>query len=161
MASAVGMKVRGKDRLRVKLQRLLPEAVFAEMEAAAVDSANEMVMAAKNFVPVDTGGLRDSIAATGPGKTTPPYSQPGGSMTVPEGAAMVTAGDTENRIAHLVEYGTAPHINQGLYPGTMHPGTSPQPFFWPAYRIVRPRHQRRANKALRNAIKKVENSGDG
>ncbi|WP_051228388.1 HK97 gp10 family phage protein [Pleomorphomonas oryzae] len=161
MAVAVSMKVRGKDRLRAKLQRLLPEAVFEEMTAAAIDSGNEMVMTAKNFVPVDTGGLRDSIAATGPGETTPPYSQPGGSMTVPEGAVMVTAGDTQNRIAHLVEYGTAPHINQGLYPGTQHPGTHPQPFFWPAYRIVRPRHQRRANKALRDAIKKVGSTGDG
>lgn len=161
MASAVSMKVRGKDRLRLKLRRLLPEAVFEEEQKAANESAADMVMVAKNFVAVDTGGLRDSIAATKGGDTTPPYSQPGGSMTVPNGAAMVTAGDTENRVAHLVEYGTAPHKNGGIFAGTEHPGTAPQPFFWPAYRIVRPRHQRRANKALRDAIKKVGSTGDG
>lgn len=35
--------------------------------------------------------------------------------------------------AHLVEFGTAPHINGGRFAGTKHPGTAPQPFARPAW----------------------------
>lgn len=35
--------------------------------------------------------------------------------------------------AHLVEFGTAPHINGGLFAGSQHPGTAPQPFARPAW----------------------------
>lgn len=35
--------------------------------------------------------------------------------------------------AHLVEFGTAPHINGGRFAGSQHPGTSPQPFARPAW----------------------------
>ncbi|OJY34644.1 MAG: hypothetical protein BGP11_08490 [Rhodobacterales bacterium 65-51] len=35
--------------------------------------------------------------------------------------------------AHLVEFGTAPHINGGKFAGSQHPGTAPQPFVRPAW----------------------------
>lgn len=35
--------------------------------------------------------------------------------------------------AHLVEFGTAPHINGGLFAGSQHPGTAPRPFARPAW----------------------------
>lgn len=35
--------------------------------------------------------------------------------------------------AHLVEFGTAPHINGGKFAGSKHPGTAPQPFVRPAW----------------------------
>lgn len=35
--------------------------------------------------------------------------------------------------AHLVEFGTAPHINGGKFAGSKHPGTAPQPFARPAW----------------------------
>lgn len=37
------------------------------------------------------------------------------------------------RHGHLVEFGTAPHLNKGKFAGTRHPGTSPQPFMRPAF----------------------------
>lgn len=37
------------------------------------------------------------------------------------------------RHGHLVEFGTAPHINKGQFAGTKHPGTAPQPFMRPAW----------------------------
>ena len=37
------------------------------------------------------------------------------------------------RHGHLVEFGTKPHINAGMFPGTKHPGTAPQPFMRPAW----------------------------
>lgn len=35
--------------------------------------------------------------------------------------------------AHLVEFGTGPHINGGLFAGSPHPGTAPHPFARPAW----------------------------
>lgn len=35
--------------------------------------------------------------------------------------------------AHFVEFGTKPHINSGLFAGSQHPGTAPQPFIRPAW----------------------------
>lgn len=35
--------------------------------------------------------------------------------------------------AHLVEFGTRPHINGGRFAGSQHPGTAPQPFARPAW----------------------------
>ncbi len=35
--------------------------------------------------------------------------------------------------AHLVEFATKPHINGGLFAGSQHPGTRPQPFARPAF----------------------------
>ena len=37
------------------------------------------------------------------------------------------------RHGHLVEFGTAPHVNGGQFAGTMHPGTKAQPFMRPAW----------------------------
>jgi HK97 gp10 family phage protein len=45
-------------------------------------------------------------------------------------------GDPKNpdyRLLHLLEFGTDPHPNEGQFPGTQHPGTSPQPFLTPAF----------------------------
>lgn len=37
------------------------------------------------------------------------------------------------RHGHLLEFGTAPHVNGGVFTGTQHPGTAPQPFVRPAW----------------------------
>jgi len=37
------------------------------------------------------------------------------------------------RHGHLVEFGTKPRINSGIFAGTAHPGTAPQPFMRPAW----------------------------
>ena len=37
------------------------------------------------------------------------------------------------RHGHLVEFGTAPHINGGQFAGSQHPGTAAQPFMRPAW----------------------------
>lgn len=37
------------------------------------------------------------------------------------------------KIAHLVEYGTAPHFQPNFLGGFFHPGASPHPFFRPAF----------------------------
>lgn len=147
---------RNKDRLYEKLRKLAP-AADKELTAAGGKSAEEMVQAARAFVPVDTGKLRDSIQATAPGGQPPSYAQ-NASGVVPPGAWMVTAGDRHVRYAHLVEFGAKPHIAGGRFAGAMHPGAPAQPFFWPAYRLIRKRHKNRAGRAISKSIKDVARS---
>lgn len=123
-----------------RLQRRLlaiPAAVKKELEPALMKEAHAIADTMERFAPEDEGKLKGSIAVTGPGRQTPAYSQPGGSMTVPENAVAVTAGDSDVRYAHLQEYGTMKH--------------PPQPFFWPATRL----HRKKAQKALKDAARRV------
>lgn len=91
----------------------------------------------------DTGALIDSIAVTLPGETTPAYSQPGGARLAGEDEVIITAGNTGVRYAHLVEYGTS--------------DTEAQPFFWPAFRLLRTRLQNRIKRAAKKAVKDAFN----
>lgn len=108
---------------------------------AMVTSANELAATQRRFAETsrDSGALIDSIAVTLPGQTTPAYSQPGGSRTANPHEVIVTAGNSEVRYAHLVEYGTA--------------NAEAQPFFWPALRLSRKRIQARIDRAGRKAIR--------
>ncbi len=150
MTDGVTIKVRRKDELLKKFRRMAP-AADAELEKANRRSADEMVGLARSFAPKESGELAESIQATPPGRRPPGKV----AKVVPAGAYAVTAGDERVRYAHLVEYGTAAHANRGQFAGTTHPGTGRQPFFWPAYRLIRKRHRGRIGRALRAAIKKA------
>lgn len=113
---------------------------------ALVASANELASAQAHLAPKDTGALADSIAVTGPGETTPAYSQPGGSRVAGPHEVIVTAGNTDVRYPHLVEYGTSK--------------TEAQPFFWPALRLLRKRLQQRIDRAGRKAVRDAWNDTD-
>lgn len=152
MFDFVRQTVRNKDRLFQKLRQVAP-AAGAELTIANGEAAAQMVGHARAFAPVDKGDLRDSIVATPPGDTPPDHSQ--GVRTVPEGSWMVTAGNEKVRYPHFPEYGTAPHVNAGQFPGTQNPGIPRQPYFWPAYRIIRKGMRSRAAAAIRKAINKV------
>lgn len=120
-----------------RLQRrmaAIPEAVRKATEPALKKQATTMVGTMRRFVPKDTHELEYSIKFTMPGQRTPAYSQPGGSMTVPENAVAITVGNSEVRYGHLVEYGTL-HAHA-------------QPFFWPSVRL----HNKSAKKAIKAAI---------
>ena len=144
---------RRKDELFRKLASFAPEA-HRRLAFANAETAAEMVALAKSFVPAKTGRLRASIVATGPGQNTPSHSS-GGSRRVPEGSWAVTAGNSRVRYAALVEWGTRPHVNQGRFAGTMNPGARAQPFFWPAYRLVRKKMRSRASRAINKSIKAI------
>src|SRR4051812_4774188 len=105
----MGVLVARSRQLERLLKRLddIPKAVVATVQPALLKSGEELVGTMKQLAPVDTGDLRDSITLTPAGERTPPYSQPGGSMVVPENAVVVTVGNTATRYPHLVEYGTA------------------------------------------------------
>lgn len=112
---------------------------------ALTKSGNELAAAQKALAETsrDTGALIDSIAVTMPGHATPAYSQPGGSRVAGETEVIVTAGNSDVRYAHLVEFGTS--------------DAEAQPFFWPALRLLRMRLQNRINRAAKKAVKDAWN----
>lgn len=125
--------------------RKLPEAAKVEMMKALEAGGRDLVDGARALAPVDSGALRNSIEMTPGGRATPPYSQPGGSSVVPEGTVQVTAGNTEVRYPHLVEYGTAK--------------APAQPFFWPAYRLAAKRIKARINRSVGKAVRDAAKGG--
>lgn len=153
-----GTRIEGLKKLDLKLRRLAPAAMRAAREAV-LDGAQEIANLQQNLVPYDQGELHDSIVVTPPGGTTPPYSQPGGSRKAGPEQAIITAGNSGVRYAHLVEYGASPHVNGGQFKGTLNPGTTAQPFFWPAYRALRNRVRGRITRTIKREIVKVVKAG--
>ena len=111
------------------------------MKPVLVKQATRFADAAMHLAETsrDTGALIDSIEVTPPGGMTPAYSQPGGAHVAGELQAIVTAGNSEVRYPHLVEYGTS--------------HSEAQPFFWPALRLTRLTIQRAIDRAGRKAIR--------
>lgn len=128
----VTIKVRNKDRLLARLKAKIPKIEDA-VEDASETSAEEMAEMMRRLVPVRTGALRDSIAVTGPGETTP------GGKAVPQGAVMITAGNKQAFYAAMVEFGTV--------------DTPAANFFFSSYRANRKRAKGRIARAISKAIK--------
>lgn len=125
-----------------KRMAAIPVAARAAVQPALVKGAEEIAAIQRSLAPRDEGDLIDSIEVTGPGQNTPPYSQPGGSMVVPENMAAITVGNTDVRYPHLQEFGT-----------TKHPA---QPFFWPGFRLGRKRALNRIKRAVGKAIREAK-----
>ena len=126
----------GLSRLQRRLAAI-PAEVRKAVQPALLKQANEMAATMRRFSPMDTGDLRESIEVTPGGQATPPYSQPGGSTTVPSNAVAITVGNEDVRYAHLQEYGTV--------------NNAPHPFFWPAVRL----HNKKAKTAIKGAVRRA------
>jgi len=148
------VKWTGRDRLRFVLTKL-PKEMRAELRTTILDSANDVANTQRALTPVKTGKLRESIVVTPADQNVPRYASLKSKRTVkdPFLAAIISAGNSEVRYAHLVEFGTAPHLNEGRFPGTMNPGSPPQPFFYPGFRAEKKRAKNKINRAARKAIK--------
>lgn len=133
----------GISRLRNRLSAI-PGQVKAAVQPTLIREAEAMATTMRSLAPDDpaTGepDLVTSIEVTPAGKMTPPYSQPGGSMTVPENTVAITVGNEEVRYPHLLEYGTTK--------------MQAQPYFWPAVRLHRKKAQRNVKAAIGRAVKK-------
>lgn len=136
----------------------IPTSIVAAVRPALVQSADALADMARTLAPEDDGDLKASIAVTPPGGITPAYAAGGGRRQAAENQALVTVGNPQARHAHLVEFGTAPHDNGGMFAGTKHPGTDPQPFLLPAERLTRDRNRRRIGRAISRAVR---NAGEG
>jgi len=128
----------GIGRLRKRLAAI-PASIKKAVGPALLKSATETVDTMKRLAPEDEGDLKNSIAVTPGGQSTPPYSQPGGSMVVEENAVAITVGNSDVRYGHLVEYGTGK--------------ARAQPFFWPAFRLTRKRNTNRIKRAIGKAVR--------
>ncbi|WP_313666100.1 HK97 gp10 family phage protein [Shinella sp.] len=140
-------KILGLARLNKKLQKL-PAAAEAAIKTAMEQGANEIVALMKSLVAVDSGDLRDSIGWTWGER--PKYSQAIATVKSSDGKLALTifAGNSKVRYAHLVEFATAAHVNGGQFPGTAHPGTKAQPFFFVSWRALRRRTKSRITRAI-------------
>ncbi len=118
--------------------------------------ADEIVRMMQSLVPYGDGTLMESIGWTW-GKA------PKGSMVLStvkaslggELTLTIFAGNSEAFYARWVEFGTAQHANGGMFPGTRHPGTNAQPFFYVSWRANKKSAVRAVRKATRDAAKKV------
>lgn len=151
-------KVQGLDKLSRKL-KAIPEAAKKAAAVALVDGAHDIAELQYALAPKVSGALRNSIEVTPPGGTTPPYSQPGGSRKAGPLETIITAGNERVRYAHLVEYGTAPHVNAGKFAGSQNPGATAHPFFWPGYRALKKAAGSKVTRAINKAIRKAATDG--
>lgn len=146
-----GRYLQGLPELRNKLEKLKRNTephVKVAIEAAAEAITDTM----RRLVPVDKGDLRDSIGWTW-------GDAPRGSISMSHSAGSMTitifTGDEKAFYARWVEFGTAPHTNEGRFQGTENPGTIAQPFFYPAYRAHKKTVLAGMRKAIRNSVKQA------
>jgi HK97 gp10 family phage protein len=132
------MSDNGLDRMNRRFAAVLKN-VREVVQPALLKSGEELAGMMRQLAPEDEGDLKASIAVTAPGQTTPPYSQPGGSRAAKENEVLVTVGNVAVRYPHLVEHGTSK--------------APAQPYFWPAFRLLRKRHEQRIKRAIRKAVR--------
>ena len=150
-----GFDKKALARLDRKFERM-PREMIAAARKSLEASAGEITQAQKRLVPERTGTLRDAIMfEMSPGETA--------------GVAIFvnyTNSGPKAPHAHLVEFGTAPHVIESKKPmgqsgqfgrRVRHPGTDPQPFFYPVYRIYRRRVKARLSRAAGKVARDIAN----
>ncbi|QNQ43052.1 HK97 gp10 family phage protein [Brucella intermedia] len=148
------MAILGLKSLNRKL-KALPALAEAAIKLAMEQGADEIVAMMKRLVPVDNGDLRDSIGWTW--GDAPSYSQRVGAVKSKTGNLKITiyAGNSKVRYAHLVEFGSAPHVNGGMFAGSQNPGAKAQPFFFVSFRALRRRTKSRITRAINKSAKQI------
>lgn len=140
-------------QLKAKLKRL-KEQTAPDLKPTFEAAAQKIVDMMRRRVPVHTGALRDSIGWTWGDR--PKYSQKVTSVKAGENLVItIFAGSTKVRYAHLIEFGTKPHEQGGIFKGSEHPGTTPQPFFFSSYRAMRKEVKAMLRKAIKEAVKRA------
>lgn len=152
-------KISGRERLLAKM-KALPSAVRSAMKQSLAQSADELTDMQKRLAPVKSGALRESITQTwGGGKVAYSSLNAEAGAGDPDLTVRISAGNTKVRYAHLVEFGTAPHVVGGKFAGAQHPGTTAQAFFYPPYRALRRRIKSRMTRTSNKAAKQVAADG--
>lgn len=144
-------KDNGLKALQQRLRRVAA-AIKRAADPALDQGAEEIVQMQKKLAPQDDGVLRDSIKWKKDGE----YSRritAGGKATTKRLRNSDKGNARDYDYAVGVEFGTAPHVAGGQFEGAHHPGTAPQPFFWPGYRLARKRAQKRIKRVVGKAIK--------
>lgn len=156
------MKIQGRDRLKRRLAAM-PDVARAEIRAELERRAADLEETVRRFAPRgETGALKASVGYTF-GEYTPENSsvrgvQGGGTLKDKDLSVTVHAGDAKAFYAAFVEFGTAPHAQpRNRLIGYHHPGSSPRPFFFPAYRLSKKKIKAGISRATKRAAAKVFN----
>lgn len=161
------MAFKNASRFKGKIS-LLPASVGAAVRDAMEQSAQEIVDAMKNFVPVDTGALKNSIAwCWGPPPINAKILKTIGQRPqadTKDFRITIYAGDYEAYYAGWVEFGTRARA-AGQYRDEKghrrnagkggHAATPAQPFFYPIWRAYKKRLRLRITRNVNAAIKKL------
>lgn len=135
------LKFNRRDAMFAKLRRNRP-ALTRLLTVAVKKSADEHAALSRRLAPRRSGELQESIDSS--------LIESGVS---PKAKTEAAGGPGFHGI--FVEKGTTPHTQGGKFAGSKHPGTSAQPFFFPAYRLLRTRARRRIARAISQAHKLV------
>lgn len=150
-------RVSGLERWQRVLARVPVEA-RREIQGAIDEGAERMVSLSRSLAPVDSGELRDSIVSSRDGGPAYAAFRPGRASDL---GAVVTAGNTRVRYAHLIEFGTAAHVVGGKFAGARHPGTAPRPFFYPAWRALKRSVRAGINRGIKRALARAQGRPGG
>lgn len=146
---------RAKMARAKRIFKQLPQTVTLRLEAQNAKNARILANVMRGFVPIDEGVLDASIIAV--------------KVKRPSGVAWsVRAGDFDAYYARFVEFGTdareaqEPRRNarykRRLVMTTAiaaHHGTKAQPFFWPAYRMMKRRMKSGMSRAGKKGIQEA------
>lgn len=151
------VRVEGFKELQAALAQIEKETTRKTVARRALKKAGEPVAAKmRSLAPRGEGQLQDNIAVStkvknevgaaayaatmrGGGTSGEAVAAMRGARREAKAAGiqppvfMYVGPTTRAPHAHLVEFGTGPHINGGLFAGSQHPGTTPQPFARPAW----------------------------
>lgn len=167
-------KVGGREKLLQKMKDM-PHSVRSAAKQAIAQGADEITDMQRRVAPVGKGKgkkgpgrLRDSIRQTWGGSKAPSYASLSGGVIQgdPDLSVRITAGDTNARHAHLVEFGTKAHTIAAknfpalgylgrLGPIVQHGGSKPRPFFFPPYRALKRRVKSRISRAIGKAVRAI------
>jgi HK97 gp10 family phage protein len=131
------MELEGFAELDAALAQLSRSAGKGVLRRALKKAGEPLVAIVRAGVPRDDGDLAESIAISTKldkrqrGQHRKMFRSDKASVEMFIGPSY-DLGDG-GRHGHLVEFGTKPRINSGIFAGTTHPGTAPQPFMRPAW----------------------------
>lgn len=153
-------RLEGQERLRRKLAKLaeIQGPVRKRIRDALAQNGAEISGQMRAVAPSRTGALRASIRAVfGEFRQANANVRGAGGQGAgdPDLTLRIVAGDAKAWYARLVEFGTAPHVNGGRFAGSLHPGSSPRPFFYPVYRANKRRARSRLTRAIKAGIRET------
>lgn len=151
----MSLQVKGLKELQRTLRKLPRATGRAAVRRALKKGARPVLDEARRLVPAKTGQLRDSLTTRSAG---------GGREGV---AIRVGPSGPAARYAHLVEFGTAPHVIRARHARSLaigpvlvgkavqHPGARPRPFLRPALDAKQGEAARETGRALAVEVEKT------
>ena len=148
------MRIDNLAKFEIKMASL-PLGVQDAVKKAIGKGADEIVELMQRTVAVEYGDLKRSITWRWGDEAKIPFSQAMGTYGRTSMSAVITAGNTNVRYAHLVEWGARSHPAGGLFKGAQHPGAPAQPFFYPSWNIGKKSAKSRITRAISTSIKRI------